>query len=91
MLSPQEFKDCIDSDQATYKNNLDFNAKFSDKEKFLKYTFQALDMDMDNFLNFYDYIQLRRFNRAYSIGIAKEGKIYYKNFVVLLHIVSINV
>ena len=74
-----------------FKNNIKFNLKWvTDRNKLMKSILKSFDLDRDGFLNFYDYVSLRKFNNAYEILIEKEEAVYYKNFDVAVHMIAKN-
>jgi len=66
---------------------LNINKKYCDEEILMKRIFRVVNLNMDGELNFAEYMELRKFNNAYDIGLVKEKKINYKNFPILVHFV----
>jgi hypothetical protein len=87
MLNITEFEPCLTSD-SKFSKMLEFNNKIATFN--ISLILSAFDLDMDGQLNFYDYLMLRNFNNAYDICLVKEGKFYFKNFPVAMHIVLKN-
>ena len=93
MLSIDDFQKCLSSD-TTFSEMMKYNKKLNtngDDKKLALRIFNSLDLNKDDFLNFFDYLKLRNYNKIYNVLLEKEGEVYYENFPIAVHLFSKNV
>ena len=83
----EEFKKCIQA-EPLFSNISSSNSEFTSEDKLIEQHFKVMDLNDKKLLNFYDYVQLRKYMKAYTLLIDIDEEVYYRNFPIGMHLIK---